>query len=119
MVGMIYHSISSVIVSDTSYHKILFFHLVLYSEKQTEKLLSRRGTIHQIYREERRQAAARAAQNAPERRRELQENAESAECPKKPQGKERAKRAQKSHKETIPVYLVFERYRQCEQKPPN
>ena len=94
MVGMIYHSITHVTVSDTSYHKILFFHLVLYSEKQTEKSLSRKGTNHQIYREERRLAAARAAQNAPERHRELQENAESRRMPHKQQGKERAKRAQ-------------------------
>jgi len=93
MVGMIYHSITCVTVSDTSYHKILFFHLVLYSEKQTEKLLSRRGTNHQIYREERRLAAARAVQNAPERRRVLQENAESTECPPK---NRKAKNAQKS-----------------------
>ena len=57
MVGMIYNSITHVTVSDTSYHKILFFHLVLYSEKQTEKSLPRRETNHQIYREERHQAA--------------------------------------------------------------
>jgi len=81
MVGMIYYSITHVTVSDTSYHKILFFHLVLYSEKQTEKLLSRGETNHQIYREERRLAATGATQNAPERRRELQENAKSRRMP--------------------------------------
>ena len=105
MVGMIYNSITHVTVSDTSYHKILFFHLVLYSEKQTEKLLSRRETKGSI----------EAAQNAPERRRELQENAESAECPYKTAGKEHAEKAQ-SHKETIPVYLVFERFRYSERR---
>jgi hypothetical protein len=35
--------------------------------------------------------------------------------PQKPQDKERAKK-RKSHKKTIPVYLVFERYRQSEQR---
>ena len=86
-----FYLISIVIIRFSSYLQTLsliqvllsVFYRILRRKKQIEPWIQYKGTIHQIYREDRRLAAAGAAQIAPERRRELQENAESAECPQK------------------------------------